>query len=64
MRTYQERNDEMWQMFILGKSQKDIAHDFGMTQGRVSQILKKYKNPQHSGQSEEVINQSMENQAQ
>ena len=42
-RSTDERNEEMWQEFLNGKKQKTLAEEYQMTQGRVSQILKKFK---------------------
>lgn len=43
MRSRKERDDEIWHLYCSGKSQKELAVEFDMTQGRISQILKPYK---------------------
>ena len=42
-RSTTERNEEMWQEYVNGKKQNKLAEEYQMTQGRVSQILKKFK---------------------
>ncbi len=39
----EERNQEIWQMHKAGKSNKEIAEHFGLSKGRVSQIIKEMK---------------------
>jgi len=38
-----DRNLEIWKMHQAGKQQKDIAEGFGISPGRVSQIVEKMK---------------------
>lgn len=54
MRTIKERNQDLLQMKLSGVKQKDIAKEFDMSQGRVSQILKQLR------KQEQFVEQLME----
>ena len=36
----EERNQEIWEMYKKGKSNKEIAEKYGLSKGRISQIIK------------------------
>ena len=38
-----ERNNEIFDLWISGKSQKEIAQKYGLSQGRVCKILEYYR---------------------
>lgn len=38
-----ERNDKIFNLWISGKSQKELANDFGLSRCRVCKILQYYR---------------------
>jgi transcriptional regulator with XRE-family HTH domain len=55
-----ERTAEIWRMWSFGYSQEEIAKEFGLTQGRISQIICELREAMPRQSAEEAVEEALQ----